>query len=49
MIDWLTSQGYTVHLSPGLVVLERGLILLDYPTLAEAYAAVFGMEAMDDA
>ncbi len=40
MIDFLTSQGFTVHLSRDMVVLERAGMLADYPTLSEAYAAV---------
>jgi hypothetical protein len=45
MLDYLTSCGYAVHLSPGMVVLEKDGMLMDYPTLSEAYAAVQRMAA----
>lgn len=44
MLDFLTSQGFTVHLSRDMVVLEKSGILMDYPTLSEAYAAVKRMD-----
>jgi len=40
LLDFLTSRGFTVHLSRDMVVLERAGMLADYPTLSEAYAAV---------
>jgi hypothetical protein len=45
MLDFLTSCGYKVHLSPGMVVLEKDGMLMDYPTLSEAYVAVRRMAA----
>lgn len=40
MLDWLCSQGFAVHLSRGLVLLEKEGVLMDFPTLEEAVAAV---------
>lgn len=49
MIDFLTSRGFKVHLSRDMVVLEKEGLLADFPTLAEAYAFVAGIDAMEDA
>jgi hypothetical protein len=37
MIDFLTSQGWTVEIKPGRVYLSKGGIVADYPTLLDAY------------
>jgi hypothetical protein len=42
MLEFLTSRGFAVHLSAGLVLLthkDRPDVTLDYPSLAAAYKA----------
>lgn len=45
MIDWLTSQGFAVTLSRGLVLLERRGLTYDYPSVRAAYEAQGGSKS----
>jgi hypothetical protein len=49
MLDYLIAHGFTVHLSRGMVVLEKAGMLADFPTLTEAYTYAAGIDAMEDA
>lgn len=42
MADWLSEKGFTVVLSPGLVLLLKGEQQWDYPTLWAAFKAQGG-------
>jgi hypothetical protein len=48
MLEFLTRQGFTVRLTPGLVILTRkdaADLQWDYPTLRAAYDALGGPQS----
>ena len=44
MLNWITSQGWTVEIKAGRVYLTKGASVADYRTLKAAYFALGGPE-----